>query len=77
MFALIRNALTVVPGCITGSIESRHRTAAAGFRAQSRLNARCRRANGGNTWLDLNVIEIEWSDETRAQGGRAVYAQSM
>lgn len=67
-FALIRNARTVVPGIVTGEIASCHRSAETALRAKARANARCRRANGANTWLDLDVVEVEWSDDARARG---------
>ena len=68
MFAVIRNPIATAPGVYTGTVESRHRTAAAAHKAIGKLNRACQRANGPRTFLDLKAVEIDADNGTYARG---------
>ncbi len=79
MFAVIRNPAHVTGTTYVGKVESRHRTAKAAIRAKHEANRGCRKVNGPNTWLDLEVGEIEHDDRDANVaridcGTEAVYA---
>ena len=59
MFAVIRNPSMVVPGLFAGTVVSRHRLRHRAEAVRARLNAACRKANGANTWVPLEVGVID------------------
>lgn len=67
MFAVIRNPSMVVPGLFAGTVVSRHRLLRCANAKRAKLNAACRKANGANTWVDLEVGAIDTDNGTTAR----------
>lgn len=67
MFAVIRNPSMVVPGLFAGALVSRHRKLDCAKAKVAKMQAACRKANGGNTWVDLEVGVIDSDNGTTAR----------
>lgn len=70
MFAIIAPTFTYPDGLTLGKLITVHKTPAQAHVRARRRQAIHAKANPG-THLDLDVIEVEWSDGERARGKRA------
>ena len=76
-FIIIRNPLCFGGG-VSGRVVSRHKSLSAAVAARLRANRDCRRANGQNTWLDLEVCKADRDWDVGSMGsGDEISAESM